>query len=194
MRFGTSVTQSTPFNHLFRRDGLDALQAAYAQQQRPAPAPRGRRAQSAAPAPDRAPEPPHVAYLVGLLALCEASTLAAIQQASGTQQLRLLYKALRASRFLSAMEEDMRERERKLEEMVAQSFQPQRRVLSEEEAEGFYQRLLADAAKRQAKRCVVPIFCVSVHAVRVSTGRHWQHMLLQKLVYIDVQIIMTVYM
>ena len=92
---------------------------------------------------------------MALLASCEATTLEAIQQASGSQQLRLLYRALRASRFLSAMEEDMQQRERKLEEMVAQSFQPHRRVLSEEEAEGFLQRLLADAAKRQAKRCVL---------------------------------------
>lgn len=140
-----------------RRDGLDALQAAWdAQQQRAAPtkaAGTRRRVQSAAPAPTVVAhqQQPHIGYLVSLLATCEVATLAAIQQASGTQQLRLLYRALRSSRFLCAMEEDLRQRERKLEEMVAQSFQPQRRVLSEEEAEGFLQRLLADAAKRQAR-------------------------------------------
>ncbi len=50
------------------------------------------------------------------------------------------------------MAHDMQQREVKLAQMVEESFQPPRKVLTAQEAEGFLQRLFEDAAKRQAKR------------------------------------------
>lgn len=94
--------------------------------------------------------PDFVTTTVRLLARCRWDDIGKLDAKSGDAKTLAVYRAVRTQKFIDFTEADQAERQRKLQAMY-EELAPKRKVLSAQQVDGFFERLLDDAGRRREK-------------------------------------------
>ncbi|GMH39038.1 hypothetical protein BSKO_06936 [Bryopsis sp. KO-2023] len=90
-------------------------------------------------------------YTVHLVSGALADDICKLQSLKGVKKQVAVYRKIRTLKFLEFTAEDLMERNRKTDEMYA-ALAPERKVITKEQADNFFQRLMEDGIRRREKR------------------------------------------
>ncbi|GLC56411.1 hypothetical protein PLESTB_001102000 [Pleodorina starrii] len=91
-----------------------------------------------------------VEFTVGLLGKCREDDLRRLMSLSAKSKRLGVYRAIRTQKFIEFTQRDLEERDRKIRQAY-NALAPARRRIEPSRIEGFFERLVDDAAKRRAK-------------------------------------------
>ncbi|EFJ45183.1 hypothetical protein VOLCADRAFT_118480 [Volvox carteri f. nagariensis] len=91
-----------------------------------------------------------VEFTVGLLGKCREDDLRRLQALNPKPKRLGVYRAIRTQKFIEFTQRDLEERDRKLRQAY-DALAPTRRKVEPTRIEGFFERLVEDAARRRAK-------------------------------------------
>lgn len=88
-------------------------------------------------------------YTVRLLARCRWDDIGKMEERGGAAKQLSVYRNIRTQKFIEFTERDIAQKERKMRDTYAALERP-RQVLTGDQMNGFFERLMEDAGKRQA--------------------------------------------
>jgi hypothetical protein len=94
----------------------------------------------------------HVGKTSELLSACPPGEVALLQGLGGYRKLIMTWRAIRAQQFVAFTRLDLEQRRAKAAALERQVYPDHTRVLSKEEYEAFFDRLMADTARRAQHR------------------------------------------